>query len=222
MNLQLEGKLCIVTGSTGDGIGKNIAEVLVQQGANVVINGRSQGSVDKTIATILKDNANNANVDASKLFGVPGDVASADGAAKFVEDVAAIESKLDTQVYGLVNNVGIFHVQDFAEISDEKWNEYYQTNTMSGVRLSRHYLPKMLSKDEGRILFISSECGVRPATYARVRRLQNVTNRTGSRSRRDDKRHQRHCQQRPPRPDDDWRRTCIYGRLWQSARYRRP
>jgi NAD(P)-dependent dehydrogenase (short-subunit alcohol dehydrogenase family) len=165
MNLQLAGKLCVVTGSTGDGIGKNIAEVLVQQGANVVINGRSQGSVDKTIAAILDDNADNSNVDASKLFGVAGDVASADGAAKFVQDIAAIESKLGTEVYGLVNNVGIFHVQDFAEISDEKWHEYYQTNTMSGVRLSRHYLPKMLAKDEGRIVFISSECGVRPLPH---------------------------------------------------------
>ena len=162
MDLQLNNKLCIVTGSTGDGIGKNIAEVLFQQGAYVVINGRSQGSVDKTIAGILSDNA---TCDKSKLLGVPGDVATAEGATKFVQDVQAMEEKLGTHVYGLVNNVGIFHNQDFVDISDDKWEEYYQTNTMSGVRLSRHYLPQMLERNEGRILFISSECGVRPLPH---------------------------------------------------------
>lgn len=162
MDLQLNNKLCIVTGSTGDGIGKNIAEVLFQQGAYVVVNGRSQQSVDKTIAGMLSDNP---SCDKSKLFGVPGDVATGAGSAKFVEDVAALESKLSTEVYGLVNNVGIFHNQDFADVTDEKWEEYYQTNTMSGVRLSRHYLPKMLKKNEGRILFISSECGIRPLPH---------------------------------------------------------
>lgn len=162
MDLQLNNKLCIVTGSTGDGIGMNIAEVLFQQGAYVIINGRSQGSVNKTIAAML---SNNPSCDKAKLMGVPGDVSSGEGATKFTEDIAAIETKLGTQVYGLVNNVGIFHNQDFVDITDEKWEEYYQTNTMSGVRLSRHYLPKMLEKNEGRILFISSECGIRPLPH---------------------------------------------------------
>lgn len=160
--MQLNNKLCIVTGSTGDGIGKNIAEVLFQQGASVVINGRSQGSVDKTIAGMITDNP---SCDKSKLVGVPGDVASADGAAKFVKDIETLEAKLGTPVYGLVNNVGIFHNQDFVDVTDDKWEEYYRTNTMSGVRLSRHFLPKMLDRNEGRVLFISSESALKPLPH---------------------------------------------------------
>ena len=167
MDLKLKDKLVIVTGSTGDGIGRYIAEELFRQGAYVVINGRSQGSVDKTIQDIIMiAEGNSVPYDATtKLIGVPGDVSSAEGSNKFLADVQAVESKLGIPVYGLVNNVGIFEAKEFADISDDKWIEYYQTNTMSGVRLSRHFLPLMKQKNEGRIVFISSECGFRPLPH---------------------------------------------------------
>ena len=162
MDLRLKDKLVVVTGSTGDGIGRYIAQELAQQGAYVIINGRSQESVDKTITDIL---AQTTNVDKSKLIGIPGDVASQEGATKFIADIEATETKFQTKVYGLVNNVGMFGVADFVDLDDEKWLEYYHTNTLSGVRLSRHFLPLMLQRDEGRILFISSECGLRPLPH---------------------------------------------------------
>lgn len=162
MDLQLKDKLIIVTGSTGDGIGKHIAEELWVHGAYVVINGRSQGSVDKTIQGLKEKHS---SLDASKLLGVPGDVSSGEGATAFIDTIKAQEDKLGVMVYGLVNNVGIFEAKDFQEVTDEKWAEYYQTNTMSGVRLSRYFLPLFLERNEGRILFISSECGVRPLPH---------------------------------------------------------
>lgn len=160
--MQLKDKLVIVTGSTGDGIGKHIAEELWVHGAYVVINGRSQGSVDKTIEGLKQGHP---DCDASKLLGIPGDVSSSEGTKAFLDAVAAAEEKINTKVYGLVNNVGIFEAKDFQEFDDDKWVEYYQTNTMSGVRLSKHFMPKFMEKNEGRIIFISSECGVRPLPH---------------------------------------------------------
>lgn len=171
MDVQLQGKLMVVTGSTGDGIGRHIAEALFCQGAYVVINGRSQKSVDSTIADILKTtpesetNHKKAKLDKDHLIGVPGNVASSEGATEFIEKLQAVEQKLQIPVYGLVNNVGMFENADFVDVTDEKWMEYYQTNTLSGVRLSRHFLPQMLQRNQGRIVFISSECGLRPLPH---------------------------------------------------------
>jgi len=166
MDIQLQDKLVVVTGSTGDGIGRCIAQELFGQGAYVVINGRSQESVDKTIADIFTATSDSHKaLDKDHLIGVPGNVASSEGATQFLEKLQAVEQKLQIPVYGLVNNVGIFGVADFVDITDDKWLEYYQTNTMSGVRLSRHFLPQMLQRNEGRIVFISSECGLRPLPH---------------------------------------------------------
>jgi len=155
----------IVTGSTGDGIGKHIAEELCfVHGAYVVINGRSQGSVDKTIDAMKKAHPDCSAAN-TKLIGIPGDVSTEEGTKAFLQAIEETETKLSTNVYGLVNNVGIFEAKDFQQFDDNKWIEYYQTNTMSGVRLSRHFLPKFLERNEGRILFISSECGVRPLPH---------------------------------------------------------
>jgi NAD(P)-dependent dehydrogenase (short-subunit alcohol dehydrogenase family) len=86
-------------------------------------------------------------------------------AKKFIRDIEAAEEGLGTPVEILVNNVGIFHSQDFVDVLDSKWIEYYQINTMSGVRLSRHFLPKMLERNSGRILFISSESALKPLPH---------------------------------------------------------
>lgn len=162
MDFQLKNKLAVVTGSTGDGIGKAIAQEFARHGAYVVINGRSQGSTDKAIQEIKEAIP---EVQEDHLIGVPGNVSSKEGSDDFLQELEKVEESLGTPVECLVNNVGIFHVQDFTEITDDKWLEYYQTNTMSGVRMSRHFLPKMLARNSGRIVFISSECSLRPLPH---------------------------------------------------------
>jgi len=161
MDLQLKNKLAVVTGSTGDGIGKAIATELARHGAYVVVNGRSQGSVDASIQDILSK----TGAAADHVIGVPGNAGTAEGVGEFIQALEQVETKLGQPVECIINNLGIFHVQDFAEITDEKWLEYFNINTMSGVRLSRHFLPKMLERNSGRILFISSECGLRPLPH---------------------------------------------------------
>ena len=162
MDLQLDGKLAIVTGSTGDGIGFAIARELSRYGAHVVLNSRYQLAIDTAIEQIVQE----VGCTKENLHGVVGDLGSSEGVDAFVEKVSAIEKEIDRPVDILVNNVGMFHVQDFKDISDDKWLDYYNLNTMSGVRLSRHYLPAMLERNnDGRILFISSECGLRPLPH---------------------------------------------------------
>lgn len=157
MDLQLNGKLCLVTGSTG-GIGLEIAKLLAANGAVVIVNGRSYESTSAAIQTIQNEIG-----EASIIMPAVGDLSTADGVNKFLEKTAAIETSNGRPVDVIVNNLGIFHSQDFTEITDDKWMEYYETNTMSGVRLSRHFLPKMLERNEfGRVIFISSEAALKP------------------------------------------------------------
>mmetsp|Transcript_28234 Transcript_28234/g.77530 ORF Transcript_28234/g.77530 Transcript_28234/m.77530 type:complete len:307 (-) Transcript_28234:98-1018(-) len=190
MDLQLKDVLVVVTASTGDGIGKAIATEFARHGAHVVVNGRSASSVEATVNDICGSNVDvvvkdlclesSGTITAAAtvrtpnkdhLHGVVGSAATAQGCADLIREIEAIEERLGLPVQVLVNNLGIFHVQDFEQVTDEKWMEYYETNTLSGVRLSRHFLPKMKEqaqpgkKRHGRILFISSECGLRPLPH---------------------------------------------------------
>jgi NAD(P)-dependent dehydrogenase (short-subunit alcohol dehydrogenase family) len=142
MDLQLRGKRAIVTGSTA-GIGLAIAIDLAREGATVVVNGRTQGRVDAALAHIRSE------VREARVEGVAADLGSAAGA----EVVTARAS--DTDI--LVNNVGIFESVPFEQIDDASWLRLFETNVLSGVRLSRHYFPRMLRQGWGRVLFISSE-----------------------------------------------------------------
>ena len=142
MKIDLSGKTAVVTGSTA-GIGFAIARGLAESGAAVVMNGRSLGSVDKAVATLVRA------VPGAAVRGVAADLGTADGCAKLVAD----EPSADI----LVNNVGIFGLQDFFETPDEVWTRFFDVNVMSGVRLSRAYLPKMVAGNWGRVVFISSE-----------------------------------------------------------------
>lgn len=142
MNIDLSGKTAIVTGSTG-GIGRAIARGLADAGATVVINGRTKDAVDRTVADII------GNTASAKVRGVAADLGSADGCAALVK----AEPSCDI----LVNNVGIYEVMDFFDIPDEDWTRFFEINVMSGVRLSRAYMPVMLGRNWGRIVFISSE-----------------------------------------------------------------
>lgn len=144
MNLDLTGRTAVVTGSTA-GIGLAIARQLARQGASVVVNGRKQERVGEAVDAVRGEQPD------AKVTGVVADLATADGVEAFAGQVA------DADV--LVNNLGIFHMQPFDEIDDDAWQKFFDTNVMSGVRMSRRYLPGMLERDWGRIVFISSESG---------------------------------------------------------------
>lgn len=137
MNIDLSGKRAIVTGSTA-GIGFAIAQGLARSGAEVIVNGRSAMSVEAARQKL-----------GGKARGIAADLGSAAGVEKFIAQAGEADI--------LVNNLGIFEPKPFAAISDEDWLRFFQINVMSGVRLARHYLPPMMQKNWGRIVFISSE-----------------------------------------------------------------
>ncbi len=145
MNLKLIGKTALVTGSTA-GIGLAIAESLVAEGANVILNGRSRERVEGAVATVK------AGTENARVSGVFADLATEEGAQKVIDGISEIDI--------LVNNMGIFEPKPFEQISDADWLRFFEANVMSGVRLSRHFLPKMIQRGWGRIIFISSESGV--------------------------------------------------------------
>jgi NAD(P)-dependent dehydrogenase (short-subunit alcohol dehydrogenase family) len=145
MNLQLENKLALVSGSTA-GIGLAIAKALAAEGARVIVNGRTEARVKEAIASIR------ANVPTAKLEGLALDLSKADAAAQ--------TTKLYPDVDILINNLGVYEVRDFEKITDAEWLTIIETNFLSGVRLSRHYLPRMKAAGWGRVIFISSESAV--------------------------------------------------------------
>jgi NAD(P)-dependent dehydrogenase (short-subunit alcohol dehydrogenase family) len=143
MDLQLDRKLALVTGSTA-GIGNAIATSLAREGAAVIVNGRTQTAVDAAAAKIRAETG-------AEVFGYSGDLSfasAAEGLARQYPDVDI-----------LVNNFGIFEVRAFADISDADWQRFFESNVLSGVRLARAYLPRMRAQNWGRIIFISSESG---------------------------------------------------------------
>jgi NAD(P)-dependent dehydrogenase (short-subunit alcohol dehydrogenase family) len=143
MDLQLTDKIALVSGSTA-GIGFAIAEALANEGATVIINGRTQAAVDAAI-TKLKDAK-------GKAVGYAGDLSQA--------TVAEALAKQFPQVDILVNNLGIFEPKAFLDIPDEDWQRFFNVNVLSGVRLSRLFLPAMQAQNWGRIIFISSESAI--------------------------------------------------------------
>jgi NAD(P)-dependent dehydrogenase (short-subunit alcohol dehydrogenase family) len=145
MDLQLDGKKALVTGSTA-GIGFAIARALAREGASVVITGRTQRRVDGAIESILNE------VHGAKVSGIAADLAMPDGISKSIQAVPALDV--------LVNNLGVYEVKPFEQITDADWHAIIETNFMSGVRLARHYLPRMKAANWGRIIFISSESAV--------------------------------------------------------------
>jgi len=144
MNLGLQGKLAVVSGSTA-GIGFAIAAMLAQEGARVVINGRTEVRVTAAVEKIRQ------RMKGAELIGVAADLGTAAGVSAFVKQVPEADI--------LVNNLGIFEVKPFLEIPDADWLRFFEINVLSGVRLTRHYLAGMLEKNWGRVIFISSESG---------------------------------------------------------------
>ncbi len=142
MLIDLTGKTAIVTGST-EGIGFEIARQIALSGASVILNGRSQDKVDKAVEKLIGLGSG------LKVRGVAADVGNAEGCAALVAAVPAADI--------LVNNAGIFQPADFFDTSDEVWDRHWQVNVMSGVRLSRAYLPGMERAGWGRVIFLASE-----------------------------------------------------------------
>lgn len=145
MHLDLSSKRAVVSGSTA-GIGFAIARGLAAAGASVTINGRSEARVADAI------NRLKAEVKGGKIEGVAADLGTTEGVRTFINQVA------DTDI--LINNLGIFEPKPFFEIADQDWERFFQVNVMSAVRLSRHYVPKMVQRKWGRVVFISSESGI--------------------------------------------------------------
>jgi NAD(P)-dependent dehydrogenase (short-subunit alcohol dehydrogenase family) len=140
MDYGLKGKRALVTGSTA-GIGFAIAKQLAREGAFVYVNGRTDARVNKAVSEIE-----------GKVDGVAADLTTEQGA----ETLFARVKNLDI----VVNNLGIFEVKPFLEIDDAEWRRFFDANVLSGVRVTRHYLPHMLQKKWGRVIFISSESAI--------------------------------------------------------------
>lgn len=140
MELGISGKRALVTGSTA-GIGLAIAQWLAREGAHVYVNGRTDGRVQQALEQIE-----------GHATGVAADLATTIGAEVLFKAVPELDI--------VVNNLGIFETTPFLEIEDADWMRFFETNVLSGVRITRHYLPRMLERKWGRVIFISSESAV--------------------------------------------------------------
>jgi NAD(P)-dependent dehydrogenase (short-subunit alcohol dehydrogenase family) len=139
MDLKLKGKTAIVTGGSA-GIGLAIVQALTAEGVSVTVPGRNKAKLDKSLAGL------------SNVSTVTADVATAEGAQSLIQQLP------DTDI--LINNLGIYEPKAFTDITDADWLNIFEANVLSGVRLSRHYFPGMLKRNDGRVIFISSESGV--------------------------------------------------------------
>jgi NAD(P)-dependent dehydrogenase (short-subunit alcohol dehydrogenase family) len=145
MDLKLQDKRALVSGSTV-GIGFAIAESLAREGTSVIISGRSKGRVDAAVKKLREGGAK------GEISGVAADLGTVAGVEELTRQISTIDI--------LVNNLGIYEPKPFEKITDEEWIKFFEINVLSGIRLSRFFLPKMLAKNWGRIVFISSESAV--------------------------------------------------------------
>lgn len=142
VDLELTGKTVFVSGST-QGIGLSIASLCAREGASVVVNGRTQQTVDNAVSRILEEHPE------GQVSGIAADFAESEQVDSLLEELKAVDV--------LINNIGLFDVRPFTEITDEEWSHYLEINLMSAVRLSRHLLPSMLERGWGRIIFTGTE-----------------------------------------------------------------
>lgn len=143
MDLKIKGKTAFISGSTA-GIGFATARSLLQEGVKVIINGRSAEGVQTALGKLRQE------FGAEQVSGIAADLGKPEEVEKLFAELPAVDI--------LINNVGIYTATSFFDMKDEDWYRQFDVNVMSAVRLSRHYLPGMLGRNWGRILFISSEC----------------------------------------------------------------
>ncbi len=145
MDIGLANQKVLITGSTA-GIGLASAIAFARESARVVVNGRSEERVRAAIDAVKKA------VPGAEVQGAVADISSAAG----IERITTAHPDLDV----LVNNAGVFAPAAFEDIPDAEWMRFFETNVMSGVRLARHYFPRMLQANYGRIIFVSSESAI--------------------------------------------------------------
>jgi NAD(P)-dependent dehydrogenase (short-subunit alcohol dehydrogenase family) len=145
MELKIKGKIALVTGSTA-GIGFAIAKALANEGAQVFVNGRTADRVNLAVERLKKETGN------PDIKGIVADFSDAAQIRQLIDQVPEVDI--------LINNVGIFEPKAFDDITDEQWLTFFEVNVLSGVRLARAYFAKMIKKNQGRIIFISSESGL--------------------------------------------------------------
>jgi len=150
--LGYEDKLVAITGST-KGIGYAAAKLFLDEGATVIVNGRSQESVDNALASLKKD----TGVADEKVIGVPADFSTKEGADTFNAEVEKVGVP-DV----LVLNAGIYSIDDFFTTDDDVWQKYFDVNVMSTIRPARFFLPKLIERNSGNIIVTSSIIGVAP------------------------------------------------------------
>jgi 3-oxoacyl-[acyl-carrier protein] reductase len=148
MELGLSGRTALVSASTG-GIGLGIARALAAEGARVIVNGRSEASVARAIESIRDADP------AADLVAAPADCGSGAGAGVLFAEVPEVDI--------LVNNLGVYDSASILDLPDEEWLRLFEVNVLSGIRLTRHYLPGMLARNRGRVVFIASEAALTPA-----------------------------------------------------------
>lgn len=148
MDLHYEGKRCLITASTG-GLGFAIARAMAAEGATVMVNGRSSTSVDQAIARIRKE------VPDAILVPAVGNSGTEDGCKELISTCPDVDV--------LIVNLGIYEAVDIYKAGDDRWYDLIEVNVMSGVRLTRHYIPQMLARNAGRVVFMASESGINPA-----------------------------------------------------------
>jgi len=149
MNIDLNGKTALITGSTS-GIGFATAEGLARAGAEVVINGRDEQRVANAVKKLTESTGT------TKARGIAADVGTAAGAAKLIAELPDVDV--------LVNNAGIFKATPVFDIPDEEWQRFFDVNVLSGIRLARHYAPRMVGRGWGRVIFVSSESSIQTPT----------------------------------------------------------
>jgi len=152
MDLKLQGKFVVVTGST-QGIGKAVAKKFIELGSKVVINGRSEKTVTQVVEELN-------SLQKGEAIGIAADLTNKEGADSFMERI-----KSHGHVDVLVNNLGIFEAKSFEQITDEEWLNYFNVNVVSAVRLCRVYLPQMLQRNSGAIIIVSSDAAVMPKPF---------------------------------------------------------
>ena len=145
MDFGLQAKRALVTGSTA-GIGWAAARALAAEGAEVTLNGRTEARVQAAVEALSRE------LPAARVRGVAADLSTAAGCDALIARVPELDV--------LVNNMGIFEPRPFGEITDADWLRFFETNVLSGIRLARHYVGGMRTRDWGRIVFVSSESGL--------------------------------------------------------------
>ena len=184
MNLNLTDKTALISGST-KGIGFAIATQFAHEGARVIVNGRSNNAITEALAHIRRA------VPEARVESFAGDLSTAESVEALLLQFPSVDV--------LVNNLGIFEPKPFEDIPDEDWRRFFEVNVLSGVRLSRAYLPGMKQRDWGRIVFISSESGIQiPVRDDSLRHHQDCSTCSVPWLGGDLRRHGRHRQRSPP------------------------